>query len=88
MELLSFMCSRKLSSTSVPLVVDVPIAADKLEVASCTRHCMQSVVEEPFHDYRICASVFGPPFKCLHEALQLVTSFPSFIRSLRGCLSS
>jgi len=41
MELLSFMYSGKLSTTSAPLVLDVLMAADKFEVASCMRYCSQ-----------------------------------------------
>jgi len=41
MELLSFMYSGKLTITSAPLVLDVLMAADKFEVASCMRHCSQ-----------------------------------------------
>ncbi|KAJ6838984.1 BTB/POZ domain-containing protein-like isoform X1 [Iris pallida] len=41
MELLSFMYSGKLSSISAPLVLDVLMAADKFEVASCMRYCSQ-----------------------------------------------
>lgn len=41
MELLSFMYSGKLSTTSPSLLLDVLMAADKFEVASCMRHCSQ-----------------------------------------------
>ncbi|XP_074559500.1 BTB/POZ domain-containing protein POB1-like [Curcuma longa] len=41
MELLSFMYSGKLSTTSPTLLLDVLMAADKFEVASCMRYCSQ-----------------------------------------------
>ncbi|ONK79127.1 uncharacterized protein A4U43_C01F3210 [Asparagus officinalis] len=41
MELLSFMYSGKLSTNSPLLLLDVLMAADKFEVASCMRHCSQ-----------------------------------------------
>ncbi|KAJ6850993.1 BTB/POZ domain-containing protein-like isoform X1 [Iris pallida] len=41
MELLSFMYSGKLSTNSAPHVLDVLMAADKFEVASCMRYCSQ-----------------------------------------------
>ncbi|KAH7651540.1 TRAF-like protein [Dioscorea alata] len=41
MELLSFMYSGKLSTASPTLLLDVLMAADKFEVASCMRHCCQ-----------------------------------------------
>ncbi|KAI0496411.1 hypothetical protein KFK09_022727 [Dendrobium nobile] len=39
MELLSFMYSGKLSTSSEPALLDLLMAADKFEVASCMRHC-------------------------------------------------
>lgn len=39
MELLSYMYSGKLSTNSAPALLDVLMAADKFEVASCMRHC-------------------------------------------------
>ncbi|XP_020272138.1 BTB/POZ domain-containing protein POB1-like [Asparagus officinalis] len=41
MELLNFMNSGNLSTTSPHLLLDVLTAADKFEVASCVRHCSQ-----------------------------------------------
>ncbi|KAJ8479702.1 hypothetical protein OPV22_023429 [Ensete ventricosum] len=41
MELLSFMYSGKLPTTSPSLLLDVLMAADKFEVVSCMRHCSQ-----------------------------------------------
>ncbi|XP_042406539.1 BTB/POZ domain-containing protein POB1-like isoform X1 [Zingiber officinale] len=41
MELLSFMYSGKLSTTSPTLLLDVLMAADKFEVVSCMRYCSQ-----------------------------------------------
>lgn len=41
MELLGFMYSGKLSTISAPALLDVLMAADKFEVASCMRHCSQ-----------------------------------------------
>lgn len=39
MELLNFMYSNTLSITSPPALLDVLMAADKFEVASCMRYC-------------------------------------------------
>uniref|UniRef100_A0A1D1YW79 BTB/POZ domain-containing protein POB1 n=1 Tax=Anthurium amnicola TaxID=1678845 RepID=A0A1D1YW79_9ARAE len=41
MDLLSYMYSGKLSTTTAPALLDVLMAADKFEVASCMRHCSQ-----------------------------------------------
>uniref|UniRef100_A0A1D1XSK8 BTB/POZ domain-containing protein POB1 n=1 Tax=Anthurium amnicola TaxID=1678845 RepID=A0A1D1XSK8_9ARAE len=41
MDLLSFIYSGKLSASSAPALLDVLMAADKFEVASCMRHCSQ-----------------------------------------------
>ncbi|KAG1330377.1 BTB/POZ domain-containing protein POB1 [Cocos nucifera] len=41
MELLTFMYSGKLSTSSPTLLLDVLMAADKFEVSSCMRHCSQ-----------------------------------------------
>ena len=38
---------KKLSSTSPALLVDVLIAADKFEVASCVWYCVQRLMELP-----------------------------------------
>ncbi|KAK8971257.1 BTB/POZ domain-containing protein POB1 [Platanthera guangdongensis] len=47
MELLSFMYSGKLSTNSAPFLLDVLMAADKFEVASCMRHCSQMLRSLP-----------------------------------------
>ncbi|KAK8921560.1 BTB/POZ domain-containing protein POB1 [Platanthera zijinensis] len=47
MELLSFMYSGKLSTNSAPVLLDVLMAADKFEVASCMRHCSQMLRSLP-----------------------------------------
>jgi len=39
MELLNFMYSNTLSTSTAPALLDVLMAADKFEVASCMRHC-------------------------------------------------
>ena len=39
MELLNFMYSSTLRTTTAPGLLDVLMAADKFEVASCMRHC-------------------------------------------------
>ncbi|XP_073288723.1 BTB/POZ domain-containing protein POB1-like isoform X2 [Primulina huaijiensis] len=39
MELLNFMYSNTLTVTTAPAILDVLMAADKFEVASCMRHC-------------------------------------------------
>ncbi|CAL9123154.1 unnamed protein product [Musa textilis] len=47
MELLSFMYSGKLSTTSPTLLLDVLMVADKFEVVSCMRHCCELLKSLP-----------------------------------------
>lgn len=47
MELLNFMYSNTLSTTSPPELLDVLMAADKFEVASCMRYCSQLLRDLP-----------------------------------------
>lgn len=49
MELLSFMYSGKLSTNSAPALLDVLMAADKFEVASCMRYCSQMLRTLPMN---------------------------------------
>lgn len=47
MELLNFMYSNTLTTTSAPGLLDVLMAADKFEVASCMRHCSRLLRNMP-----------------------------------------
>uniref|UniRef100_A0ACD5WDD7 Uncharacterized protein n=1 Tax=Avena sativa TaxID=4498 RepID=A0ACD5WDD7_AVESA len=47
MELLSFMYSGKLTTDEPTLLLDILMAADKFEVASCMRHCYQLLTSLP-----------------------------------------
>ena len=47
MELLNFMYSNTLSTTSAPALLDVLMAADKFEVASCMRYCSRLLRNTP-----------------------------------------
>ena len=48
MELLRFMYSGKLTPTIEPnLLVDILMAADKFEVVSCMKHCVQRLIDLP-----------------------------------------
>ncbi|MED6217973.1 Boi protein [Stylosanthes scabra] len=47
MQLLNFMYSNTLTNTSAPAVLDVLMAADKFQVASCMRHCSQLLRNMP-----------------------------------------
>lgn len=47
MDLLSFMYSGKLSTNSSDGLLEVLMAADKFEVASCMRCCSQLLCEKP-----------------------------------------
>ncbi|XP_061363342.1 BTB/POZ domain-containing protein POB1-like isoform X1 [Gastrolobium bilobum] len=47
MELLNFMYSNNLSTTSPPALLDVLMAADKFEVASCMRYCSRLLRNTP-----------------------------------------
>jgi len=47
MELLNFMYSSTVNATSPPAVLDVLIAADKFEVASCMQYCSRLLQKIP-----------------------------------------
>ncbi|KAL8150480.1 hypothetical protein V2J09_020288 [Rumex salicifolius] len=47
MELLQFMYTKTLSATSCSVLVDVLMAADKFEIKSCVKHCIQLLLEMP-----------------------------------------
>lgn len=47
MDLLSFMYSNTLSTTTAPALLDVLMAADKFEVASCMRYCSRLLRKLP-----------------------------------------
>jgi hypothetical protein len=47
MELLSYMCSGKLTTTEPALLLDILMAAEEFEVPSCTRHCSQMLTSLP-----------------------------------------
>ncbi|KAL5796076.1 hypothetical protein ACOSQ2_000896 [Xanthoceras sorbifolium] len=47
MELLNFMYSNTLSTTTAPALLDVLMAADKFEVASCMRYCSRLLRNAP-----------------------------------------
>ncbi|KAL3829714.1 hypothetical protein ACJIZ3_018516 [Penstemon smallii] len=47
MELLNFMYSNTLSTNTAPALLDVLMAADKFEVASCMRHCSRLLRNMP-----------------------------------------
>lgn len=47
MELLKFMYSSSLTFTTVPALLDVLMAADKFEVASCMKYCSRLLLTMP-----------------------------------------
>ncbi|KAI5423900.1 BTB/POZ domain-containing protein POB1 [Lathyrus oleraceus] len=47
MELLEFMYNKPLNITSLPRLLDVLLAADKFEVATCKRYCSQVLLNTP-----------------------------------------
>lgn len=47
MELLNFMYSETLTTTTGPAILDVLMAAYKYEVASCMRHCSRLLINIP-----------------------------------------
>lgn len=47
MELLNFMYNSFLNATSPPSLLDVFMAADKFEVASCMRYCIRVLLNIP-----------------------------------------
>ncbi|CAL9764939.1 unnamed protein product [Musa acuminata subsp. burmannicoides] len=73
MELLSFMYSGKLSTTSPTLLLDVLMVADKFEVVSCMRHCCQLLKSLPMSQESALLYLELPSSISMASALQPLT---------------
>ncbi|EXB52718.1 BTB/POZ domain-containing protein [Morus notabilis] len=73
MELLNFMYSNTLSTTSAPGLLDVLMAADKFEVASCMRHCSRLLRNMPMTPDSALLYLELPSSVLMAEAVQSLT---------------
>ncbi|WOK91394.1 hypothetical protein Cni_G00085 [Canna indica] len=73
MELLSFMYSGKLSTNSPTLILDVLMAADKFEVASCMRHCSKLLRSLPMSKETALLYLELPSSVSMAKAVQQLT---------------
>ncbi|KAL1546372.1 Boi protein, variant 2 [Salvia divinorum] len=73
MELLNFMYSTKLSINTAPALLDVLMAADKFEVASCMRHCSRSLRSLPMTPESALLYLDLPSSVLMADAVQSLT---------------
>ncbi|XP_042479538.1 BTB/POZ domain-containing protein POB1-like [Macadamia integrifolia] len=73
MELLNFMYSNTLSTTTAPALLDVLMAADKFEVASCMRHCSRLLRNLPMTPDSALLYLELPSSVLMAEAVQPLT---------------
>ncbi|MFS7942883.1 putative chromatin remodeling & transcription regulator BTB-POZ family [Helianthus anomalus] len=73
MELLNFMYSNTLTVTSEPALLDVLMAADKFEVASCMRYCSRSLRKLPMTPDSALLYLELPSSVLMAEAVQPLT---------------
>ncbi|KAJ0779425.1 putative chromatin remodeling & transcription regulator BTB-POZ family [Helianthus annuus] len=73
MELLNFMYSNTLTVTSAPALLDVLMAADKFEVASCMRYCSRSLRNLPMTPDSALLYLELPSSVLMAEAVQPLT---------------
>lgn len=73
MELLNFMYSNNLSTTSAPALLDVLMAADKFEVASCMRYCSRLLRNMPMTPESALLYLELPSSVLMAEAVQPLT---------------
>ncbi|GMH00450.1 hypothetical protein Nepgr_002289 [Nepenthes gracilis] len=73
MELLNFMYSNTLTATTAPAVLDVLMAADKFEVASCMRHCSRLLRTMPMTPESALLYLELPSSVLMAEAVQPLT---------------
>ncbi|GLT84705.1 hypothetical protein SLE2022_029220 [Rubroshorea leprosula] len=73
MELLNFMYSSTLSVTTAPALLDVLMAADKFEVASCMRHCSRLLRNMPMTPESALLYLDLPSSVLMAEAVQPLT---------------
>ncbi|CAA2954498.1 BTB POZ domain-containing POB1-like isoform X1 [Olea europaea subsp. europaea] len=73
MELLNFMYSNTLTATTAPALLDVLMAADKFEVASCMRHCSRMLRNLPMTPESALLYLDLPSSVLMAEAVQPLT---------------
>ncbi|XP_004306705.1 PREDICTED: BTB/POZ domain-containing protein POB1-like [Fragaria vesca subsp. vesca] len=73
MELLNFMYSSTLNTTTAPGLLDVLMAADKFEVASCMRHCSRLLRNIPMTPESALLYLELPSSVLMAEAVQALT---------------
>lgn len=73
MELLNFMYSNTLSTTAAPALLDVLMAADKFEVASCMRYCSCLLRKMPMTPESALLYLELPSSVLMAEAVQPLT---------------
>ncbi|XP_071716983.1 BTB/POZ domain-containing protein POB1-like [Rutidosis leptorrhynchoides] len=73
MELLNFMYSNTLTVTTAPALLDVLMAADKFEVASCMRYCSRSLRNLPMTPESALLYLDLPSSVLMAEAVQPLT---------------
>ncbi|GAB2291060.1 Boi protein [Dionaea muscipula] len=73
MELLNFMYSNTLNATTAPVLLDVLMAADKFEVASCMRHCSRLLRNMPMTPESALLYLELPSSVLMGEAVQPLT---------------
>lgn len=73
MELLNFMYSNTLSITSASALLDVLMAADKFEVASCMRYCSRMLRNMPMTPGSALLYLDLPSSVLMAEAVQPLT---------------
>jgi len=73
MELLNFMYSNTLSVTTAPALLDVLMAADKFEVASCMRYCSRLLRNMPMTPESALLYLELPSSVLMGEAVQPLT---------------
>lgn len=73
MDLLSFMYSNTLSTTTPTALLDVLMAADKFEVSSCMRYCSKLLVNLPMTCESALLYLDLPSSVLMAEAVQPLT---------------
>ncbi|KAK3024253.1 hypothetical protein RJ639_043629 [Escallonia herrerae] len=83
MELLNFMYSNTLSVTTAPELLDVLMAADKFEVASCMRYCSRQLRDLPMTPDSALLYLDLPSSVLMAEAVQPLTDAAKLFLAVR-----
>ncbi|KAK2995807.1 hypothetical protein RJ640_006146 [Escallonia rubra] len=83
MELLNFMYSNTLSVTTAPELLDVLMAADKFEVASCMRYCSRQLRDLPMTPDSALLYLDLPSSVLMAEAVQPLTDAAKVFLAVR-----